>query len=134
MERSSDEGAVMSQRRDQILKLITRGFFNELINYGVRREEIVRVASHLLDNVLDQQGQPSGAWPVYNTLFDLDSVRDEWKTERRLTIGEVTLRPLEPELIPEVARWLRIPEVSEGFVPAFPPTVEGLQAYFARPE
>jgi len=60
MNESSDEKTPVERPRDQMLKLVTKGFYNELINYGVQKEEILRVASHLLDNLLAQEKKPEG--------------------------------------------------------------------------
>ncbi|HEU4408175.1 MAG TPA: hypothetical protein VFS43_23130 [Polyangiaceae bacterium] len=60
MSTSGDEGSVLEQRRDQMSKLVAKGFFNELVNYGVRNEEIVRVASHLLGNLLEGRRRVTG--------------------------------------------------------------------------
>jgi hypothetical protein len=52
------------KQRDQMLKLVSKGFYNELINYGVRKEEVLRVASHLLDNLLAQKQGPAQGWSI----------------------------------------------------------------------
>lgn len=132
MSSTNDEGNVANQRREQMLKLVAKGFFNELVNYGVRKEEIVRVASHLLGNLLTHQGQLGGA--AYDTLLSVDSVTDAWQTRRELTIDDVTLRPLEPAAIAHVARWLQAPAVRDGFVPPFADTEAGLREHFGRPD
>src|SRR6266568_8342970 len=79
MSRQNDEKMVVKQRRDQMLKLVTKGFYNELINYGVQKDEILRVASHLLDNLMAQQKKPGDAIQYYNRIFTLETVKDEWK-------------------------------------------------------
>ena len=48
------EKSAAQQQRDQMLKLVAKGFYNELANYGVQKPEILRVASHLLDNLMVQ--------------------------------------------------------------------------------
>jgi hypothetical protein len=51
------------KQREQMLKLVSNGFYNELINY-VGKNEVLRVASHLLDNVLAQETNPPKAWSI----------------------------------------------------------------------
>lgn len=34
-----------------MLKLVAKGFYKELIKYGVKEPEVLTVAEHLLDNV-----------------------------------------------------------------------------------
>ena len=80
---TAGERELLDQRRDQILKLVTKGFFNELVNYGVVREEMIRVASHLLDHVLKQhEGAKAGPRRGPPPLT-VASVIDRWK-ERAL--------------------------------------------------
>jgi hypothetical protein len=70
-------------------------FYNELTNYGVRKHEIIQVASHLLDNLLAKEKKPSEGVEYYNRIFTLSSVTDEWADRKQLTIQHVTLRSLQ---------------------------------------
>lgn len=129
------EDELVYQRRDQILKLVTKAFFNELTKYGIQKDEILRVASHLLDNVLAQADRSKGAPAAADGIpFTADAVVDEWPTKRQLTLDGVTLRPLEQALVPRVAAWLRLPAIRDSFVPPFPHDEADLRAYFARPQ
>src|SRR5213594_174503 len=102
MNERDDKEIVLRERRDQMLKLVSKGFYNELINYGVRKEEILRVASHLLDNLLAQGNQPGVGIEYYNQLFTIDLVKDEWREHKQLAIAPVILRPLQPAVITRV--------------------------------
>ena len=128
-----EKESLLRQRRDQMLRLVSKGFYNELINYGVRREEVLRVASHLLDNLLAQEKKPTQGVEYYNGIFTLDSVKDEWSDRRQLAVQHVTLRPLQLPLISKVAAWLKVPAIRESFVPAFPEDESELQKYFIHP-
>jgi hypothetical protein len=68
MNESSDKNLAGKRQRDQMLKLVAKGFYNELTNYGVRKEEILRVASHLLDNLMSQEKKPGTEVPYYNQI------------------------------------------------------------------
>jgi len=129
----SDEKSIGKQQRDQMLRLVSKGFYNELINYGVRKEEILRVASHLLDNLMAQEKKPEAGVQYYNRMFTLDTVQDEWKERRQLSVQHATLRPLQPAVIARVVEWLKNPAVRESFVPAFPEKEGDLQKYFTHP-
>ena len=133
MNEQSDENSIGKQRRDQMLRLVSKGFYNELINYGVRKEEILRVASHLLDNLMAQEKKPEAGVQYYNRMFTLDTVQDEWKERRQLAVQHATLRPLQPAVIARVVEWLKNPAVRESFVPAFPEKERDLQKYFTHP-
>jgi len=132
MKESSDEKTPVERQRDQMLKLVTKGFYKELINYGVQKEEILRVASHLLDNLMAQEKKPEGI-QYYNRIFRLDTVTNAWAERKQLAVQHVTLRPLQPPLIIKVVEWLRNPAFRESFVPAFPEKEVELQKHFAHP-
>ena len=133
MSEQNDEKTVLKLERDQMLRLVSKGFYNELINYGVRKDEILRVASHLLDNLMAQEKKPGEGVQYYNHIFTLDTVKDEWKERKRLTVQHVTLRPLQPAVISKVVQWLKNPAIRESFVPAFPEQETDLQKYFTHP-
>jgi hypothetical protein len=40
MDEQSDKEIAGKKQRDRILELVSKGFYNELINYGVRKDEI----------------------------------------------------------------------------------------------
>ena len=133
MNEQGDENSIGKQQRDQMLRLVSKGFYNELINYGVRKEEILRVASHLLDNLMAQEKKPEAGVQYYNRMFTLDTVQDEWKERRQLAVQHATLLPLQPAVIARVVEWLKNPAVRESFVPAFPEKERDLQKYFTHP-
>ncbi len=132
--KSNGQGRSASrQQRDQMLKLVAKGFFNELTNYGVQKPEVVRVASHLLDNLMAQQQKPGGEVPYYDDIFTLADVRDELAAHRQISVHHVTIRPLQLDVIPKVMQWLHVPGVRENFVPAYPEKEADLQKYFTHP-
>ena len=133
MQEQSDKETAGEKQRHQMLKLVAKGFYNELANYGVRNHEIVQVASHLLDNLLATEKKPAEGVEYYNTIFTLASVRDEWVDRKQLGIQHVTLRPLELSDISKVFVWMQVPAVSESFVPPFPRSQKELRKYFADP-
>lgn len=133
MEELKDAAAVSREHRNRMLELVSRGFYRELINYGVAKQEIMRVASHLLDNLLTQWDAPGRATEYYNRLFTLDDVDDRWVSERRLSVDGVELRRLAQNQIGLVAEWVREPTVRFSLVPAFPESKADLRAFFAAP-
>jgi hypothetical protein len=133
MDEQSDKEIAGKKQRDQMLKLVAKGFYNELTNYGVRKHEIIQVASHLLDNLLAQEKKPAEGVEYYNAIFTLASVKDEWVDRKQLAIQHVTLRPLQLPDVSKVAAWLEVPAVRESFVPAFPESESQLRKYFTHP-
>jgi hypothetical protein len=61
MDEQNDREIAGKKQREQMLKLAAKGFYNELANYGVRKDEIGWVASHLLDNLLAQEKKAAEA-------------------------------------------------------------------------
>jgi RimJ/RimL family protein N-acetyltransferase len=132
MNQRTDE-KVAARQRDQMLRLVAKGFYNELINYGVQRDEILRVASHLLDNLMAQEKMPGAGVEYYNRIFTLDAITDEWNDKRQITVQHVTLRPLHEAVIGRIVEWLKPAATRESFVPAFPESESDLRKYFTHP-
>ena len=131
---TSDLEHMERRKQEQLLKLVTKGFYNELVNYGVPKSDIVTIATHLLGHVSKQEAEPSKQDRFYSRFFDLASIDDRWASEQRLHVGdEVVLRPLEDALVPRVARWLDEPNVRASFVTPYPTTPEALAGHFAGP-
>src|SRR5437762_13203829 len=101
MDEQSDKDIVGKKQRDQMLKLVAKGFYNELTNYGVRKHEIIQVASHLLDNLLANEKKPADGVEYYNGIFTLASVMDEWEDRKELAIQYVMHRQLH---VPDVSK------------------------------
>src|SRR5207253_1030627 len=133
MDEQSDKEIASKKQRDQMLKLVAKGFYNELINYGVGQAEVIRVASHLLDNLLAKEKRPDKDLGYYNGIFTLASVRDEWADRKQLAVQHVTLRPLQLADVSKISTWLKLPAVRESFVPQFPEKQSELRNYFADP-
>jgi RimJ/RimL family protein N-acetyltransferase len=133
MDEQSDKEIAAKKQRDQMLKLVAKGFYNELTNYGVRKDEIIWVASHLLDNLLAQEKKPAEGVEYYNRIFTLASVNDEWAERKQIMVQQVALRTLQPPVVSKVTAWLKVPAVRESFVPAFPENEAELQKYFTHP-
>ena len=133
MDELSDKEIAGKKQRNQMLKLVAKGFYNELTKYGVHKHEIIQVASHLLDNLLAQEKKPDEGVEYYDTIFTLGSVKDEWADRKQIAIQQVTLRPLQQPVVGKLIAWLKVPAVRESFVPAFPENKGELQKYFTDP-
>jgi RimJ/RimL family protein N-acetyltransferase len=133
MEEQSDKQIASKKQRDQMLRLVAKGFYNELTKYGVRKDEIIHVASHLLDNLLAKEKKPAEGVEYYNGIFTLASVKDEWANRKQLVIQHVALRPLQLSDVSKVITWLKVPAVRESFVPIFPENQSELQNYLIHP-
>src|ERR1044071_6067269 len=80
------ETSAAKRQRDQMLRLVAKGFYNELANYGVQKDEILRVASHLLDNLMALEKKPGEGIHYYSDIFTLAAVKNEWAERRQLSV------------------------------------------------
>ena len=133
MSENDESSSPLRKYHDQMLKLVAKGFYNELINYGVDKAEVLSVAGHLLDNVLQKGGATSKTTEYYNKLFTIKDVQNDWEQHRRLRLQHVFLAPLDAALIPQIAKWLAPPEIRDSFYPRFPATAEELTRHIQGP-
>jgi RimJ/RimL family protein N-acetyltransferase len=132
----SDRAHVERRQQEQLLKLVTKGFYNELVNYGVPRADIVTIASHLLGHVSDQESSTESGKRdrFYSRIFALDSIEDRWDDDQQLSVDQsVVLRPFDASLLDEVGAWLSADKVRASFVTPYPTEPEQLAAHFERP-
>ena len=132
MIRTNEElSTVADQRHGQMLRLVAKGFYRELINYGVNEAEVLTVAAHLLDNVLNKTWSRNDQADYYNRLFSVKDVEDNWAKAKHLAIQQVSIRPLDLRLIPLIASWLKVPAIRDTFYPRFPAAETELSNYFS---
>ena len=134
MKKTEGASTAMLQYHEQMLKLVAKGFYNELINYGVNEAEVLTVAGHLLDHVMRKGGQANKEAEYYNRQFSIKDVRDDWAASSRLALAQVSIAPMDPLLIPRIAAWLQAPEIRESFYPRFPGSEEERVRYFEAPD
>jgi RimJ/RimL family protein N-acetyltransferase len=132
MNNNRENTAVNELQQEQMLKLITKGFYKELINYGIEKKYIITVSSHLLDYLLkDLKDTTVGKDDeYYNQLFTVKNIQDNWKKNQRLIIKDVSISPLKPEMCSQVAVWLADPAIKYNFIPSFPEAENELKEYF----
>lgn len=118
-----------SDPHEQMLRLVARGFYRELINYGVKEPQILTVASHLLDNVILKSAPESQASEPYSKLFRIRDVIDRWEESEALGVHGVTVAPLKQVSVPTILEWLKRPVVRESFYPPFPQSEVELEAH-----
>jgi RimJ/RimL family protein N-acetyltransferase len=132
MSDNKDDTAVTELQKEQMLKLITRNFYRELINYGIDKKDIITASSHLLDYLLKDLKDTTlrKGDEYYNKLFTINSVQDAWSTGRRFAIKDVSISALNSEQYPKVAAWLEDPAIKYNFIPPFPGSEHKLKDYF----
>src|SRR5678815_1113730 len=103
MNKRDESSEVVRLRHKQMLKLVARSFYHELVNYGVNQAEVLSVAGHLLDNVMQPGGAPGNDADGHNRLFTIHDVRDEWAAAQHLSVHDVTISPLGLGFLSQVA-------------------------------
>src|SRR4051812_48922691 len=132
MTETEESTSAMRKYHEQMLKLVAKGFYNELIYYGVEKADVLSVAGHLLDNVM-VKGPTNKLVDYYNRLFTIKDVNNDWAAAKTLTLQQVTITPMDPSLIPQIGTWLQTPAIRESFYPRFPESGEELSRYFMAP-
>lgn len=118
-------------KRDQLLKLITKGFYNELVNYGVEGHEVVTISTHLLDELLSYK-QNRNNQEYYSSELALDMVKDHWYDSSSLSLEGVTIRPLEHKFLPSMVPWLKDSWIDQSYIALYPKSEDRLKTYFER--
>lgn len=133
MQKGDQPSPAPRQHHEQMLKLVAKGFYNELINYGVDEAQIVTVAGHLLDNVIPKDGKSAKHIEYYNTLFTIKDVRNEWAAHKRLTVQHVSIAPLDGSHAAQIHSWLQDPAIQASFHKRYPNGADALRRYFLEP-
>jgi len=117
------------RHHEQMLKLVAGSFYREMINYGVAGPDVLSVAGHLLDNVMQFSSLPGADTGTHRHLFSIADVDDEWDGSRRLKLGEISITPFEEVAISRVLSWLQLPLMRDAFHPPFPDTPPALASH-----
>ncbi len=125
----TQERTLTDEQQDQMLKLVTRSFYKELVNYGVTQAQVLSVAAHLLDNVMHNNGNNHDQRLCHNQVFRILDVLDQWENKRTLGVHDVTITPIDRAECAHVAGWLLPQSVQESFYPRFPQTESELADY-----
>jgi RimJ/RimL family protein N-acetyltransferase len=116
------------RKKQQMLKLVTKSFFNELLKFGVEKNDLVTVSVYLLDHVTDQDDHFSTSEEYYNELFTLHEVRGE-REGNALYYQNVSIRPVGNEHLDQLSDWLNEDEVRNTYIGFFPKNKDRLNDY-----
>lgn len=116
--------------QNQLLKLVAKSFYKELVNYGVESSDIVTVSLHLLDYLTDETSVPESEIQYYNDEFTFKDITDHWKDNEFLKIDTISLHLLQPEQTPIICHWLKNENIHRTFIDFFPKNESGLSHYF----
>ncbi len=130
MKEQKEYGEIMKNRHHQILKVVSKSFYKELVKFGISTKDLVTVSLNLLDYITTEDRSESERQKYYNHLFKIADVENNWEELKKLQIQNVCIQMLEPQQITQVAEWLQNPVLRFSFIPPFPETAEALHHYF----
>lgn len=116
-------------QQEQMRKIVVKSFYKELINYGIQKKDIISISTYLLDclmsdTILRKDNE------YYNTRFSINDINDEWDTDKKLKLQDVSIAPLMPAVYSQVAGWLKNPNIKYSFTHLFPESERELKEYF----
>ena len=117
-------------QQSQMLKLITQSFCKELVNYGIARISLASVAVQVLDYVMDAESPSRNSHLHENLPLKQADIVDHGKERKALGYGQVSIRPLSPDLLPTVVTWLATTDVQRHFAVLFPKSTDDLYKHF----
>jgi RimJ/RimL family protein N-acetyltransferase len=121
-----------SLQQDQMLKLITKTFYNELVTYGITQGNVISISSNLLDCVIQNDSCCDEKPDFYNNLFHVSKIEDKWEQSQLLTYKQVSLQPIVESMFPAIQAWLNDPAIKNSLVSALPENLTTLKGYLTR--
>jgi RimJ/RimL family protein N-acetyltransferase len=84
---------------------------------------------HLLDHVTGAGKTPTGQEDFFNSLFQISDIKDHWKRNKTLIMGEVAIRPVTTDQVPVICQWLLQSEIKNTFIDFIPKSPAELTSY-----
>ncbi len=135
MESTGNYSELKKEKQNQILKLVTKSFYKELTSYGVDASDIVTVSVNLLDYVTENKDSGTAENAYYTDLFQIQSVRNLWGSQKRLALNRVSIIPLTRQHIPYLLNWLKEADITQTYIRFFPQDKIRLESYLMdRPD
>lgn len=119
------------EKQKQILRLVTNSFYRELIKYGIDKSDLINISVNLLDYVTKKE-TVSNENSLYNKIFKLEDIRNEWQIKKEIGFNGISITPLIPEHITVVSSWLDSDEVKDTFITLFPHEQKSLEEYLLK--
>lgn len=123
---------VSSFQQDQMLKVITKTFYNELVTYGITKSNVISISSNLLDCVMQKDEGSVEKIEYYNNEFQLNEIQDEWKSRNCLKYRDVSLVPVRREMYATIENWLAENTIKNSLIAMLPSSSDQLIDYMAQ--
>ncbi len=126
---SDSNSHLYKNHQDQLLKLVAKSFYKELVKYGVESSDIVTVSLHLLDHITEQPGSDETGTRFFSSEFQLNDIKDSWQLNDTLQVHRVSIAPLIPHQIPAICQWLQKEEIKKTLIEFLPKSQSALSQY-----
>lgn len=98
---------LLKNRHQQLLSLVAKSFYKELINYGIDSRDVVTVSLNLLDQLTSTSKNETEETLYYTKEFLIDDVADQWEEKNCLQLDSVCLSPLSLPHLQPIIQWLQ---------------------------
>lgn len=122
---------ISSLQQDQILKLITKTFYNELINYGISKGNVISISSNLLDCVMQSDSGCENKIEYYNKNFKVSEIVDNWSCDNSFTYKQVCIKPVKEDMLLTIEAWLSDTSIRNSLVSGLPTKSNELSSYLS---
>lgn len=126
---NSPNDHLLKNRHQQLLSLVAKSFYKELINYGIDSRDVVTISLNLLDQLTSSSKNETEDVPNYTKEFLIDDVIDQWKGKHCLQLDSVCLSPLSPQHVQPIVQWLQSDSIQNTFIDFLPKEMKLLNRY-----
>jgi len=123
-------GAISDESRHRMLRLVTKSFCREIVDYGVDVRDLLKVSGHVLEFASVQTERPPTAAIEAFRRFALNEVATDGATYR---MGPTSLRPLAEDDLAHVVRWVARDDVQNSTLVPYPTHEDELRQHMASP-
>ena len=118
------------EARHRMLRLVTKSFCREIIDYGASVRDLLKVSGHVLDFASTQADRPR---PPAEEAFSRFTSNDVVTDGNAYRMGATTLRPLADQDLPLVARWVVRDDIRSALLVPYPTGEDELRQHMAGP-
>lgn len=114
--------------RRQMLRMVTRSFCREILDYGVNPRDLVRVSSHVLEFATAQADRPRPGAEQAFAKYRIDDIRVSGDVYE---MYGVSLHPLSDEHLSLAREWVSREEIRNSMLVAYPTDLQELHRHMA---
>jgi len=132
MEKENKYPHISSIQKDQMLKLIAKSFYRELVSYGITKGNVVSISTNLLDCIMQTNEGNDGNSEHYDLILHVNDIGDDWSSRRILSHKDVSLVPINEGMYSKIISWLKDPAIANSLYSMLPASENTLKKYFEK--